>query len=173
MEEAPSMTVRKIAGLYMKKPFHKPDGNFTHDELVEGVNMVKDKVMLFDSYGSTSWDRLKGAIRHAVIAGGCKDVVIDPLTRLTVGMDSGEVNTELERVADELAAMAKDLGFFYIVCAHLKAPTTGKSHEFGGQVLTSQFAGSRAMARACHMMLGIQRNKDPILTEEEDRKSVV
>jgi twinkle protein len=171
MEEAPAMTVRKIAGLYMKKPFHKPDGNFTQAELIEGVNMVRDKVMMFDSYGSTSWDRLKGAIRHAVIAGGCKDVVIDPLTRLTVGMDSGEVNTELERVADELAAMAKDLGFFYVVCCHLKAPTQGKSHEMGGHVLTSQFAGSRAMSRACHMMLGIERNKDPELTEDERNTS--
>lgn len=171
MEEAPSMTVRKIAGLYMKKPFHKPDGNFTQTELIEGVNMVKDKIMLFDSYGSTSWDRLKGAIRHSVIAGGCKDVVIDPLTRLTVGMDSGEVNTELERIADELAAMAKDLQFFYLVACHLKAPVTGKSHEMGGQVLTSQFAGSRAMSRACHMMLGIERNKDPELSEDERNTS--
>lgn len=172
MEEAPAMTVRKIAGLYKGKPFHKPDGDFTQEELIEGVNMVRDKVMMFDSYGSTSWDRLKSAIRHAVIAGGCEDVVIDPITRLTVGMDAAEVNTELERVSDELAAMAKDLGFFYVVCCHLKAPVAGKPHELGGKVLSSQFAGSRAMMRACYMMLGIERNKDPELTNVERNTSV-
>lgn len=171
MEEDPAMTVRKVAGLYMRKPFHRPDGNFTQAELIEGVNMVKDKVMLFDSYGSTSWERLKSAIRHAVIVGNCEDVIIDPLTRLTVGMDASEVNTELEKIADELAAMAKDLGFFYVVCCHLKAPTTGKPHELGGAVHSSQFAGSRAMMRACYMMLGIERNKDPALDETERNTS--
>jgi len=171
LEEDPAMTVRKVAGLYMRKPFHRPDGCFTQEELIQGVNMVRDKVMLFDSYGSTSWDRLKSAIRHAVVAGGCQDVVIDPLTRLTVGMDAAEVNTELEKVADELAAMAKDLGFFYIVCAHLKAPTTGKPHELGGAVHSSQFAGSRAMMRACFMMLGIERNKDPELDDVQRNTS--
>jgi len=171
MEEDPAMTVRKVAGLYMKKPFHRPDGNFTQQELITGVNMVKDKVMLFDSYGSTSWDRLKSAIRHAVIVGGCEDVIIDPLTRLTVGMDASQVNTELEKIADELAAMAKDLGFFYVVCCHLKAPTAGKPHELGGAVHSSQFAGSRAMMRACYMMLGIERNKDPELDEVERNTS--
>ena len=171
MEEDPAMTVRKVAGLYMRKPFHRPDGNFTQEELIEGVGMVKDRIMLFDSYGSTSWDRLKSAIRHAVIVGGCKDVILDPLTRLTVGMDAAAVNTELEKVADELAAMSKDLGFFYVVCCHLKAPSSGKPHELGGTVQSSQFAGSRAMMRACFMMLGIERNKDPELDEVQRNTS--
>lgn len=171
MEESPAMTVRKVAGLFKGRQFHKPDGNFTQQELIDGVNEVKGKVLLFDSYGSTSWDRLKGAIRHAVIAEGCEDIIIDPLTRLTVGMDAAEVNTELERISDELSSMAKDLGFFYVVCCHLKAPPTGKPHEMGGQVLSSQFAGSRAMMRACYYMLGIERNKDPGLDDKERNTS--
>ena len=171
MEEDPAMTARKVAGLFMRKPFHKPDGNFTQKELIEGVNNVRDKILMFDSYGSTSWDRLKGAIRHAVIVEKCQDIIIDPLTRLTVGLDSAEANVELERIADELSSMAKDLGFFYVVCCHLRAPTTGKPHEMGGMVQSNQFAGSRAMMRACYYMLGIQRNKDPALDEDERNTS--
>jgi len=171
MEEDPAMTTRKVAGLLMKKPFHKPDGNFTQSELIEGVNQTKGKILMFDSYGSTSWDRLKGAIRHAVIVEKCQDIVIDPLTRLTVGMDSAEANVELERIADELSSMAKDLGFFYVVCCHLRAPTTGKPHEMGGAVQSNQFAGSRAMMRAAYYLLGIQRNKDPSLDEDERNTS--
>ena len=100
---------------------------------IEGVNRVRGGVVLYDSYGSTSWDKLKSAIRHAVLVEGCKDIVIDPLTRLTIGMDSAEANTELERISDELSSMAKDLGFFYMIFCHLKAPTTGQPHERGGR----------------------------------------
>jgi twinkle protein len=38
-------------------------------------------------------------------------------------------------------------------------------------VQSNQFAGSRAMMRACYYMLGIQRNKDPALDEDERNTS--
>jgi len=33
--------------------------------------------------------------------------------------------------------------------------------------LSSQFAGSRAMARSCNLMLGLEGNRDPNLSPEE------
>ena len=159
LEEEPAMTVRKIAGKIKHKQFHIPDGDFTQEELIDGVNGVRTGVVLYNSYGSTSWDKLKAAIRYAVIAKGCKDIVIDPLTRLTTGMDSSAANTELERIADEISKMAKDLGFFYMFFCHLKAPQNGKPHEEGGTVHSNQFTGSRAMMRACYYMVGIERDK--------------
>jgi twinkle protein len=67
--------------------------------------------------------------------------------------------------------MAKDLGFFYMIFCHLKAPTTGQPHERGGKVLSSQFTGSRAMMRSCYYMVGIERNKDPELPDIERNTS--
>lgn len=173
LEEKPSMSVRKLAGKIMKKPFHKPDGNFSQEELVDGVTRLKStgNVVFYDSYGMTEWDRLKVAIRHAVVAEGVKTVIIDPLTRLTSGMPAADANTELERIADEISRMAKDLGFFYIFFCHLKAPLTGKPHEEGGKVHSNQFTGSRAMMRACYYMVGIERDKSPDLSEEERNTS--
>jgi len=159
LEEKPSMTARKVAGKIMHKQFHVPDGPFTQDELKEGVDKVRNGVLLYDSYGATGWDKLKAAIRHAVVAEGCQDIVIDPLTRLTVGMNAADQNTELERISDEISKMAKDLGFFYMIFCHLKAPQTGKPHEEGGKVHSNQFHGSRAMMRACYYMVGIERDK--------------
>jgi twinkle protein len=159
LEEEPSMTVRKVAGKIMHKQFHVPDGDFTQEELIEGVNKIGDSVILYDCYGSTSWDDLKEAIRYAVIVDGCQDIIIDPLTRLTTGMDSATANTELERIADEISKMSKDLQFFYMFFCHLKAPQSGKAHEEGGTVHSNQFTGSRAMMRACYYMVGIERDK--------------
>ena len=159
LEEKPAMTVRKIAGKIMHKQFHIPDGDFTQEELIEGVSKVRGGPVFYDSYGSTSWDKLKAAIRHAVVAEGCQDIIIDPLTRLTTGMDAAQANTELERISDEISKMAKDLGFFYMFFCHLKSPQTGKPHEEGGKVHSNQFTGSRAMMRACYYMVGIERDK--------------
>jgi len=166
LEEKPAMSIRKMAGKIMKKPFHKPDGNFTQEELIEGVKKVEaSNVVFYDSYGATDWDKLKSAIRYAVVVDGVTDVAIDPLTRLTTGRDAAEQNTMLEKIADEISTMAKDIGFFYMFFCHLKAPATGKPHEEGGRVRSNQFTGSRAMMRACYFMVGIERDKtkeDPV-----------
>ena len=66
--------------------------------------------------------------------------------------------------------MAKDLNFTAYIFCHLKAPTTGQPHERGGQVLSTQFTGSRAMMRSCNYMIGMEGNKDPSLPEEERNK---
>jgi twinkle protein len=66
-----------------------------------------------------------------------------------------------------MSAMALDLGIVIFIFCHLKAPSQGDDHEHGGAVLSSQFAGSRAMMRSCNMMLGLEGNKSPDLDVEE------
>lgn len=54
------------------------------------------------------------------------------------------------------------LSFVTFVILTAELPTNG-----GGEVLSSQFAGSRAMARSCNLMLGLEGNRDPNLSPEE------
>lgn len=163
-EQDPAQTVKATAGKIAHKQFHKPDGDFTQQELIEAVDKLDGKLIMFDASfsdvgHSNMWDRLKPAIRHAVLVEGVKDVFIDPITQLTDGLTPTETETELRRFSNELAGMAKDLGFFYYCFAHLKAPETGKTHEEGAQVKVAQFRGSRAMAEKTKYMLGIMRNQ--------------
>jgi twinkle protein len=85
-----------------------------------------------------------------------------------------------------LASMALDYNIVIFIFCHLKAPEgniakdkreklyrDGKyiglgncPHELGGDVVSAQFAGSRAMMRSCNMMLGLEGNKDNDLTPE-------
>lgn len=185
LEEKPAMTFRKVAGKLYGKLFHKPDrvnidgfdfkGDkipeeeldkyFTQEELKAGVMSLKGKVLTYDSYGATSWDQLKKAITYAVVVQGAEDVIIDPITRLTAGMNASETDTELRRFSDEISKLAKDLGFTYYCFCHLKAPLTGKPHSQGGEVVSEQFRGSRAMMESTYYMLGIQRDKSPDLPD--------
>ena len=104
---------------------------------------------------------------YAAKAEGVDAVFIDPITNLTNGMSAADANTKLQEIAQELAAMAKDLDIAVFIFCHLRNPDAGLPHDRGGAVLTSQFAGSRAMGRSCNYMFGIEGNKDPDLPEEE------
>ena len=117
---------------------------------------------------------------------GAKVVFIDPVTCLTNGINAAEANTVLQEYSQELALMAMDYNFTAFTFCHLKAADGqigedkrqnyyGKgqyldlgncSHEMGGSIYSNQFAGSRAMMRSSHLVLGMLGNKDPDLPEE-------
>ena len=170
-EEEPEVTCKKVAGKMFHKDFTNPEkvifykedgrlvdiygediynpsrGYFDKDMLSTAVDSVGDKIVYYNNYGACSWDVVKGAIRHAVLVDGVEDVLLDPISRMVQGMSPSETNTELERFADEISKMSKDLGFTYYCFCHLKAPEHGNPHERGGKVWSHQFTGSRAMMR--------------------------
>jgi len=173
-EQDPGQTVKAVAGKIAHKAFHKPDGNFTKDELIAAVDKTRGKLLMFDAsfadIGHTNvWDRLKLAIRHAVLVEGVTDVFIDPITQLTDGLSASDTETELRRFSNEISGMAKDLGFFYYCFCHLKSPEGNNTHEEGAQVKVAQFRGSRAMAEKTKFMLGIIR--DQYADDEVDRNT--
>jgi twinkle protein len=122
---------------------------------------------MLNLYQSVEWETLKVDIRAAVAA-GVKAVFIDPITNLTNGMNSNEVDAHLRMVAQEAAAMALDLDIIIFFFCHLNKPPKGSlPWDRGGKITTDYFAGSSAMARSCNYALGLQGNKDPELTKEE------
>jgi twinkle protein len=165
-EEANLKTIKLILGKVAGKFFHDPNIYFDEDAWDAAAKLVGDKLHLLDLYQHMGWISLKQDI-VAAAHDGCKAVFIDPITNLTNGISAGETNTILQEIAQELSAMAKDLEVVIFLFCHLKSPEAGPPHERGGKVLSSQFAGSRAMARSCNLMLGIECNKDPDLPEEQ------
>jgi twinkle protein len=166
-EEATPYTTRLVMGKLAKRIFHDPKIKFDHEAYDRARPLIQDKLILLDLYQSLDWTTLRSDI-HAAVREGCQAVFIDPVTNLTNLVDSGEANTILQEFAQELAFMAKDLNIMVFIFCHLKAPLQGSPHERGGAVHSSQFAGSRAMMRSCHLMLGLEGNKDPD-KEEADR----
>ena len=166
-EEVPVVTARKLAGYAVGRIFDDPKLEFDEDAYDEGAQLIGDNVILYDNYQKTEWKDVKDAIRHAVVAQGCKRVILDPITCFTVGVSAGERNEMLIEIASEIAALAKELDFTYFIFCHLNKPDTGKPHERGGAVQSVQFAGSRGMMRSCHYMIGIEGNKDPDLPIEQ------
>lgn len=166
-EEANVKSVKLLAGKIAMAKFHDPSVEFDHAAYEEaGRTLLGRKVCLLNLYQHLGWETLKADI-YAAVSQGVDAVFIDPITNLVSGLSPSDANTKLEEIAKELAAMAKDLNIVIFIFCHLRNPEGGKSHDRGGEVLTSQFAGSRAMGRSCNYMFGLEGNKDPSLTQDE------
>lgn len=184
-EEANKKTYKLMCNKMVGGVFHDPDVEFDYDEYDRAGEMLEDKLLMVDLYQHMGWESLKKDI-IAAAAMGAKAVFIDPITNLTNGMSSADANVKLQEIAQELASMALDLNIVIFVFCHLKAPEGNMSkevrhkkyekgeyirigsgpHEFGGDVISAQFAGSRAMMRSCNLMIGLEGNKDPELDED-------
>ena len=165
-EQDPVRTYKNLVGKAAGRIFHDPNIEFDEEAYNQYEGLIGDKAIILDSYQFVNWDSLKDDIRYVVTSEGVEDVIIDPITCFTNQMSSAEANEFLTSMAAELSALAKDLRFTSYIFCHLKAPTTGLPHERGGQVLSTQFTGSRAMMRSCNYMIGIEGNKDPNLDVE-------
>lgn len=183
-EEPNVMTYKLMANQLTGKIFHDPTILFDNEAYEYAGSILRGKLMMLNLYQYLGWESLKQDIREAVEK-GAKAVFIDPVTSLSNGVNSGDANTLLQTFAQELAAMAADMQFAAFIFCHLKAPEGqiaedkrnafykqqqyidlgNCSHEMGGSVYSSQFAGSRAMQRSCHLMLALLGNKDPDLDE--------
>lgn len=181
-------TIKKIAGKIVGYNFTDPEIEFDYNLYDEAGKLVGDKLFMIDMYQHIGWESLKLDIVEAA-SHGCKAIFIDPITNLTAGIPSAEANTLLQEIAQDLASLALDLDIVIFVFCHLKAhdgniskDTREKkykkgeyyklgncSHEYGGDVLSNQFYGSRAMMQKCHLMLGLAGNKDEELPEEVRR----
>ena len=167
-EESNKKSYQLLLGQVAHKVFHDPDIEFDKVAYHKAADFVGDRLRLLNLYQHLGWQTLKSDIIDA--AGmGCKVIMIDPITNLTNGISSGEANTQLQGIAQELAVMALDHGLIIWIFCHLKSPDYGVSHERGGRVLSHQFAGSRAMMRSCNMMIGLEGNKDP--DEDDETRS--
>lgn len=165
-EEANKKTYKLLVGKVAGRIFHDPKVEFDEEAYDLAGKRVQNNVCMLNLYQHIDWDTLKGDITYAA-AMGVKAVFIDPITNLTNGMSSSERNDKLMGIAEELAAMAKDLDIVIFIFCHLNKPAKGATPwDRGGKITTDYFAGSSAMARSCNYAIGMEGNKDPDLDEE-------
>jgi twinkle protein len=184
-EEANTKTYKKLAGKLQGKIFTDPQVEFDYESFDKAGEILKNQFAALNLYQHIGWESLKKDM-IAAAEWGAKAHFIDPITNLTNGVNSADANTMLQGIAQDISAMALDLDIVVFMFCHLKAPEGNISadqravkykqqkfiglgncpHEMGGDVLSSQFAGSRAMMRSANLMIGLEGNKDPDLPEE-------
>ncbi|WP_432474804.1 toprim domain-containing protein [Amphritea sp. HPY] len=167
LEENPVKTLKKIAGKNAGKQFTKPPevGGYTQDELDEALEALDDKMEFYSSEGVRDYEEILSTVRWWA-AQGIWFFIIDPLTALVAEHDSSSANDILNEFMSKAASMAMELNITFFMYSHVNPVKTGKPHDAGGDVLSSQFTGSRAMEKWAHYGWAVQRDrteKDPTL----------
>ena len=176
LEEGNSKTLRGIAGKLTGKDYNNPTVDYPQQELDDALNMLTDKVYLYDHKLDKTWDSIRAEIRYMVLVEGIRDIILDPISNLTAHLTTSEANEALNAhlttseanealnaIFGEVASMADAMQFTLYYSSHLNLPESGAPHEEGGRVKASQFTGSRAMIKNSHYIIGIERN-----TQAED-----
>lgn len=165
LEEPVTKTLKVLAGKKLNKRFHIPDGDWTIDELKDGISDLKGKVYLYNHYGSKDWDNIKAKIRYMVLSLGIRDIFLDHLTAL-VAQESDEYKA-LNRIMEEMASLTQELNCTIFYISHLRKPN-GTPHEEGGHVSADQFKGSGAIVFWSNFLFGYERNQQ---AESEDERN--
>ncbi|QQK87958.1 putative DNA primase/helicase [Salmonella phage pSal-SNUABM-01] len=159
LEETVGNTIKNIAGKSANIPFHRPDVDFDPDLLKNEAMKYDGQLFLYRNFGQNDWEDIKRCMRFWVVEHGVKFIFLDNITALVSHLSATEINTEVARIAVELAGLCNELNFTCFVFSHLNPPKTGAPHEEGGQVQEVQFTGSRALMRFSQLILGFERNK--------------
>lgn len=159
LEETVGNTIKNISGKVANIPFHRPDVEYDPQTLRDVAMSFGDNVALWQNKGQNSWENIKACMRFWAVVEGRRIMILDNITALTAHLTPSEINTEISKIASELAGLCDELGIACFVFSHLNPPSGGKPHEEGGEVKEVQFTGSRALMRWCQVILGFERNK--------------
>ena len=164
LEQKPTETAKRVAGKIKGRRFHVPNSGWSNEELCEAVTSLNGKLVMYDSFGETEWDVIKGKIRFMAVAEGIELIYLDHLTAMA---DTADEKGSLEQIMKEMAGLANELGIIITFVSHLTTPE-GKSHEEGGRVTIRHFKGSRAIGFWSYFMFGLERDQqhdDPRLRQ--------
>ena len=159
LEETVGMSLKNISGKSACIPFHLPDLDYDPDVLRKEAMKYNGRLWLYNNFGTNSWENIKQCIRYWVVQNDCKVIMLDNITALVSHLTPAEINSEVGKIASELAGMCQELDFSCMVFSHLNPPQSGAPHEEGGPVREVQFTGSRALMRWSQLILGFERNK--------------
>lgn len=167
LEENPVKTLKKVAGKYAKKQFTKPPevGGYTLDEMKSAFNLLDEKMEFYSSDGVRDHTEILETIRYWA-SKGIWFFILDPLTALVAEYSSSEANDVLNSFMSKAASLCMELQVTIFMYSHVNPVKSGVPHDAGGDVLSSQFTGSRAMEKWAHYGWGIQRNR----TEKDEQK---
>lgn len=116
----------------------------------------KDYIMLMSNNWNGEWESVKKDIRYFKTM-GCEYIILDHVSRLVSGMETGDERRALDNIAHQLKSLSEELNVGIIAVVHLKRPD-GKAHEEGGQTSLSQLRGSAGLAQLADIVIGLERN---------------
>jgi len=160
LEESVARTGINFIGFATNKLLHINPDLLTEEEKREAFNRhFKDKLYLYEHFGSLDSDVLINQIRYMRVKLGCKYIFLDHLSIVISGSAGADERKDIDRLVTALRSLVEETNTAIITAAHLKQNDGGKAHEEGGRVTLRSFRGSGAMAQLSDDVIGLERNQ--------------
>jgi twinkle protein len=159
LEEGLQRTALRLMSVKANKPLH-----ISNDIPQEDFRQAFDSsvgsghVFLRDGFGSVDPEAILSDIRFMTMAKGVRWVVLDHLSILLSGNDSGDERKLIDVTMTKLRSFVEETGIGMILISHLRRPQNDKGHEDGGKVSLGQLRGSHAIVQLSDLVIAIQRN---------------
>ena len=115
-------------------------------------------VYLRDGFGSVNPDSLLNDIRYLVKTNEVKFVILDHLSILISGNDSGDERKMIDVVMTKLRSFVEETGIGLILISHLRRNQGDQGHEDGARVSLGQLRGSHSIVQLSDLVIALQRN---------------
>lgn len=166
LEEENEHTLWNVAGKIDSIPYHRPEvAKDNWEQFQDTARSLEGSLFMWESSGNAEnrfdIEEILNAVRYNTMECGVRFHVIDNITRLVDHLSTGEANEFINKWSSEIANLATELNIHIDMFSHLNAPKgkDARDHESGGEVLASQFTGSRGIMRSFPVLMGFERNK--------------
>lgn len=171
LEETVEETSLRLMGLHLGRRLRIDRTDITRDKLREAYDKTvgSGRVFLYDHWGSTASENLFSKIRYLVKGCGCTTIVLDHISIVVSGIETGEERRVIDNLMTKLASMVQELRCRLLLISHLRKPD-GKPHEEGGRVTLDDLRGSASIKQLSYDIIALERNQqDP---EQNNRTHV-
>lgn len=159
LEENWRATLTKFLGMYSNKPLFF-DNELTADEEKEAweETIGKDRLYLYDHFGSIETDNLLAKIRVMIHNCGVDFIVLDHISIVISGMEGGDERRSIDNLMTMLRSVVEETNVGMLLISHLRRASGDRGHEDGAQITLSQLRGSGAIAQLSDAVIGLERN---------------
>jgi twinkle protein len=159
LEEGLQRTALRLMSVKANKPLHISN-EIPQEEFRQAfdASVGSGHVFLRDGFGSVDPEAILSDIRFMTMAKGVTWVILDHLSILLSGNDSGDERKLIDVTMTKLRSFVEETGIGMILISHLRRPQNDKGHEDGGKVSLGQLRGSHAIVQLSDLVIAIQRN---------------
>ena len=159
LEESVKRTGLRLMTVSANKPLHL-NNEIGKDALLSSFKdtVGSGNVYLRDGFGSVNPDSLLNDIRYLVKTNEVKFVILDHLSILISGNDSGDERKMIDVVMTKLRSFVEETGIGLILISHLRRNQGDQGHEDGARVSLGQLRGSHSIVQLSDLVIALQRN---------------
>jgi twinkle protein len=157
-EQSVEETYQALCGMQINKPLLDPATPWELDEITEPLEKLNDVVYACDNMAPKTFADIKNWIRYFSIALGCKFLLIDNLSNISVTFDRDEVRG-IQKAMVAMFDLSRMLDTHILLMCHVTDHNkSNKTFEEGKSLRLSDARGSDAIGHHCTALFGAERN---------------